>query len=88
MVNYIKHPKNVLEMCKELKRCIDGYWSAQVTEGDLKEVILHYATNYPNRLFMQGNEETEGYTKTAHQRLGKRRLELINKMISGIQIKF
>ena len=81
-MEFARHPQNAEELMKQLKEAIDLYWSYQLPEDDLREIVTYYARQYGGMLFRRGQEKTMGYTTTTYQRLGKRRLEIISKLLN------
>lgn len=83
MVDVIRHPKTVKELAAEIMKVIDAYWGREIKESELRDIIIYWATHENNKLFA-GNELNSTITKI----IGKRRIELVNKMLEGTQLEF
>ncbi|MCT4563769.1 MAG: TIGR04540 family protein [Maledivibacter sp.] len=77
-----RHPSSVLKLSHEMKKVIDAYWSRDITEEEMREYIIYFA-NYEKEKLFHGPE----YSPTIKQRLGKRRIALIDKILQGFQTK-
>jgi uncharacterized protein (TIGR04540 family) len=53
-----------------------------MTDKQLKELLYHYASRHGNKLFC-----IKGINPTIVNRIGKKRLELLNIMLEGFQQK-
>lgn len=78
-----RHPRSVVKLAEEIKKVIDAYWSRDVSEEQMREYVLYFAKYEKKKLF-RANE----YSPTIKQRVGKKRLEVINKVLEGYQMKF
>lgn len=70
-------------MSEELKNAIDAYWARELSELELKEYVFSWATSEGLKLF-----DGPKLKPTIVQRLGKKRIDLLGKMLNGLQIKF
>lgn len=69
-------------LATEIIRICNAYKSREIDNGKLKELIMYYATNYPEMLF-DGNT----LNPTILNRIGKKREMLVNKLLKGYQHK-
>ncbi len=77
----LKNPTTVKSMAVQINTACDNYISLKLTEKQLKELIAYYASKHGKKLFAQG-----GLNPTIANRIGKKRAELVNIMLSGFQI--
>lgn len=82
-MEYLTYPTTVKMLSAEIKTACDAYISRKMGVDDLKKLMMHYADNYPEMLF-----NAQELNPTVRNRIGKKRENLINKMIEGLQIKF
>ena len=79
MITFFKSQKDLSDALIEL---IDLYWAMEYKEDnfirDLKEII----TKNQEKMFLD-----DGYTAVIRQRLGKRRLELVDKILERDLVK-
>lgn len=73
MITYFK---NQIEMADSLKAIIDKYWDMELNENELITYIKQVSENNDELLF-KGND----YTMAIKQKLGVKRLRLINKVL-------
>lgn len=78
----VRNPKSVKDLAKEIKEACDRYWSREMTESELKEVVWFWAMNENRKLF-RGPE----LNSTIRKIIGSKREELLNKMLVGFQNK-
>lgn len=83
MIDVIRHPRTVVELAKEIMKVADAYWGREIKESELREIIVFWAT-HENRKLFAGSNLNSSITKI----IGKRRVELVNAMLEGIQLKF
>jgi len=74
-------PGSVVLAAQIIKAC-DDYIALKITEKHLKELIFHYASYHGNKLFA-----AKGVNPTIVNRIGKKRLELLNIMLEGFQYR-
>lgn len=79
MANYkfLKYPKTVVSLAKELIRITDDYNNRQIDNDEFKNIIIWYKDNYPEKLFANNN-----YNPSIKRIIGKHRIIQINKIIS------
>lgn len=81
-MDILKNPTTVKLMATEIIRACDGYIEMKIPEKQLKELIFHYASYHGNKLF-----SISGINPTIINRIGKKRLELLNIMLDGFQCR-
>lgn len=84
ILDYIKHPTTSKMLIQELKRACDDYLGRRLDEGDLKNLIQGWARNYGDLMF----EGQNGFKSSVNQRLGAKRIDLVNRMLEGYQNGF
>lgn len=78
----IKNPTSVKMLAEQLKLASDSYISSKMTENEYREIIYHFARNHGKKLFsIHGT-----LNPTIVNRIGKKRIELLNIMLQGFQI--
>lgn len=73
MVSYFKNQR---DLANALIVLIDNYWNHELDEEILIKLVNEISKKNHDKLFKNGN-----YTSMVNQRLGKRRVELLNKLI-------
>lgn len=68
--------KSQLDLALVLKDVIDRYWEMEIPEDDFIDYISQVKENNKEKLYKDGE-----YTSVIKQRLGVKRLELIDKII-------
>lgn len=77
----ITYYKNQLDLAMSLKGCVDNYWALKIDEVDFISFIGQVNENNKDLLFnVDGN-----YTTVVKQRLGIKRLRLIDKVLGRVQ---
>lgn len=79
-MDILKNPTTVKSLATQIITACDGYIALKMSEKQLKELITHYASRHGKKLF-SGN----GLNPTIINRIGKKRVELVNIMLSGFQ---
>jgi len=79
-MDILKNPTTVKLLATQIIKACDGYISMKITEKHFKELILHYATYHGTKLF-----SANGFNSTIVNRIGKKRLELLNIMLENFQ---
>jgi uncharacterized protein (TIGR04540 family) len=77
----LRNPTTVKLLAIQIILACDEYIAKKITEKQLKELILYYASNHGKKLF-----DLEGINPTIVNRIGRKRLELLNIMLSGFQL--
>lgn len=74
MVNtYYKNQRDLAEAMIEI---IDRYWNREIDEKELIEYLNQITKNNKEKVYL-----SDGYTSIIQQRLGKKRLELLTKIL-------
>jgi uncharacterized protein (TIGR04540 family) len=81
-MDILKNPTTVKSLADQIITACDGYIELKVPEKQLKELITHYASVHGKKLFSY-----KGLNPTIENRIGKKRAELVNIMLSGFQNK-
>lgn len=81
-MEFLMYPTTVKMLAAELISVCDAYISRKIGAEELKNIIQHYASNYPEMLFC-----AENLNPTVLNRIGKKREKLVNKMLEGFQYK-
>ena len=79
-MDILRNPTTVKLLASQIIHACDGYIAKKFTEKQLRELILYYASNHGTKLFA-----LKGINPTIENRIGKKRLELLNIMIEGFQ---
>lgn len=80
-MKYIQHPTTVRMLIEEIKRACDDYTSRKITGVELKSLIITWANTSGDKLF----DGPSNFNPTVIQRVGKKRLKLIEVMLKGFQ---
>lgn len=73
MITYLKNQKDLAET---IKHVIDSYWNNEQSEIDMEKQIITLVDRNREKVF-----EEQEYKSVIRQRLGKRRLLLMNKIL-------
>jgi len=79
---YMAYPLTVKELATELIIACNDYKARHIDNADIKEIILWYASTAPEKLF-NGSD----YNPTVTKMIGSRRIELINTLLDGYQLR-
>jgi|GEM_PF-639512 len=79
-MNILKNPTTVKLLASQVILACDGYIALKIPEKQFRELITHYASKHGNKLFSK-----DGLNPTVAIRIGKKRAELVNIMLSGFQ---
>jgi len=82
-MEYIKFPTTVKMLHEEIVLACDDYFARKIGEAELKVLIYHWADNVGELLFDGPGQ----YNPTVVQRIGKKRLKLVELMLAGYQTK-
>lgn len=77
----IKNPTTVKLLAQQLITACDQYLSLKISEDRLKELVWYYGKYHGLKLF-SGQE----LNPTVLNRIGKRRADLVLRMLSGFQV--
>lgn len=80
-MSILKNPTTVKLLANQIILACDGYIALKMTEKQFRELITHYASQHGKKLFAKN-----GLNPTVTIRIGKKRAELINIMLSGFQM--
>lgn len=80
-LDYIKHTTTIKVLIQELKRISDDYLARKISEDTLRYYIQYWATNSGHLLFVGSNT----FNPTVQQRIGSKRLKLVEQMLEGMQ---
>ena len=80
-LDFIKNPPTIKILIEELIRACDVYVARKITDDELRYLIQGWANTDGNKLF----SDTDSFNPTVVQRVGKKRLNLINRMLVGFQ---
>ncbi len=81
-MDIIKNPTTVKLLALQLTKACDSYIALKTSENQFKGLVLHYASYHGKKLF-----GANGLNPTVVNRIGKKRVELINIMLDGFQYK-
>ena len=81
-MEFLMYPTTVKMLAAEINTACSAYISRKVGVEDLKKLVLHYASNYPEMLF-----NAQELNPTVLNRIGKKRAKLVDKMLGGYQCK-
>lgn len=73
VITYYKSQQDVAQVLKVL---IDDYWEGELEENKFVESLHHVVTHNHDKIFKENQ-----FTAILCQRLGKRRIELLNKIL-------
>lgn len=79
-MDILKNPTTVKLMASQILKACDGYIARKITDKQLRELFYHYASRHSKKLFC-----IKGINPTVVNRIGKKRLELLNIMLEGFQ---
>ncbi len=79
-MDILRNPTSVKLLAAQIIKICDDYIALKITEKQLREFILHYATYHGKKLF-----SVNGFNPTVINRIGKKRLELLNIALEGFQ---
>jgi len=82
-MDILKNPTTVKMLASQLITACDSYVTLKMTEKQFKELITHYASLHGKKLFSK-----DRLNPTVALRIGKKRVELIQIMLSGFQMRF
>lgn len=79
-MDIIKNPTTVKMLATQILQACDQYISRGMSEKQLKELLYYYATRHGKKLF-----SIKDINPTVTNRIGKKRLELVNLLLEGFQ---
>jgi len=82
-MDILKNPTTVKSLASQIILACDSYIASQMPEKQFRELITHYASRHGKKLFSK-----DGLNPTVSIRIGKKRSELVDIMLSGFQTRF
>lgn len=82
-MDILKNPTTVKLLASQIILACDNYIALKMSEKHFKELITHYASCHGKKLFSK-----DGLNSTVAIRIGKKRVELVEIMLSGFQTNF
>jgi uncharacterized protein (TIGR04540 family) len=79
---YLLFPTSVKSLAFEIKAACNDYYARKISNDQIREVILGYAENVPEKLFFAND-----LNPTVKTIIGKKRIDLINGLLSGYQLR-
>jgi uncharacterized protein (TIGR04540 family) len=79
-LDILRNPTTVKSLATQLNRACDDYITLKISEKQFKELVFHYASRHGKKLF-----SIKGINPTVVNRIGKKRVELVNIMLDGFQ---
>ena len=83
-MDFVRFPATVSGLIKELIIACDDYTARKISERELRSFIHALANSSADKLFNGPNS----FNPTITQRLGKKRLRLVEAMLEGYQQRF
>lgn len=83
-MDILKNPTSVKMLALQIVNACDQYISMNLTEKQLKELLLHFAFKHGTKLF---DSRGHDINPTVINRIGKKRLLLIKIMLDGYQLR-
>jgi uncharacterized protein (TIGR04540 family) len=80
-MDILRNPVTVKLLAQQIKTASDSCIARKLTEKQFRELMHHYARNHGNMLFSKS-----GINSTIVNRIGKKRLSLVNIMLDGFQM--
>ena len=81
-MEFLKNPTTVKMLAAQIIKACDNYIALKIPEKQLKDLITYYAAQHGKKLFSHAS-----LNPTIKNRIGKKRTELVNIMLSGFQFK-
>jgi uncharacterized protein (TIGR04540 family) len=81
-MEFLKNPTTVKMLAAQIIKACDNYIALKIPEKQLKDLITYYAAQHGKKLFSHAS-----LNPTIKNRIGKKRIELVNIMLSGFQFK-
>lgn len=79
--DFIRLPKTVVQLADEIKRAVDLYWNRELPEIELKELCWAWASS--GMLL-----KAEVLNTSVRKIIGKKRTEIVLRLLEGYQNKF
>jgi uncharacterized protein (TIGR04540 family) len=81
-MEFLRNPTTVKSLAAQIIKACDNYISLKIPEKQFRELLVYYASQHGKKLFYHSK-----LNPTVANRIGKKRSELVNIMLSGFQIK-
>ena len=81
--SFLRNPTTVKMLAKQIIAASDEYISMNMDEKEYRELILHYARYHGKKLFSYS--KPGALNPTIQNRIGKKRVQLVELMLSGFQ---
>lgn len=78
--DFLRHPQTVRLLAEEIIKVCNDHKARRINDKTLQEIILYWATYEGEKLF-NGNEFSSSIVKI----VGKRRINLLGKLLNGFQ---
>ena len=72
--------KNQRELAEALSKVIDIYWRSEISENNMIDSIIRIVDNNKSKVFTDDNGK---FTAVLRQQCGKRRLEIVSKILQS-----
>jgi len=86
-MDILRNPTSVKTLARQLIAACDAYLSFNLTEKQLKELLLHYASHHSGKLFTLSGKSSGSFNPTIINRIGKKRCGLIQLLLEEFQMK-
>lgn len=86
-MDILRNPTTVKLLARQLIVACDSYLSLSMPEKQLKELLFHFASQHPKKLFTLSGNSPGGLNPTIANRIGKKRCDLIQRLLEGFQRK-
>ena len=80
----LKNPTTVKGLAKQIINASDGYISMSMSEKEYRDLIIYFAQHHGKKLF--SCKEHGKLNPTIENRIGKKRVQLVDLMLTGYQI--
>jgi uncharacterized protein (TIGR04540 family) len=79
-LDILRNPTTVKLLASLIIQACDEYIARKLTEKQFRELLMHFASTHGKKLFSR-----RGINSTIVNRIGKKRLELLNIVLEGFQ---
>lgn len=80
----LRNPTSVKMLAGQIITASDDYIARKMDEGQYRSLIIYYAKNHGKKLF--SSTTPGGLNPTVLNRIGKKRVELVEMMLRGYQM--
>lgn len=81
-MEFLKNPTTIKLLATQIILACDEYIARKLPEKQFRDLIFYYSAHHGKKLF-----NIESINPTIINRIGKKRLELVNIMLEGFQYK-